>query len=163
MIPKSRFDEVNNKYKDIQKQLDALTAEKTQKDTELAEKERKAKEEQGKFEELYKGANDELDRYKAESKTTKTRIQQLEAVINGLLEVKLEAVPENFRDLIPAHLTPEQKLEWLSAAEKKGLFGTVSQKKDVPVGSQTNPAGGATTDLNQMSPGQLLRMAYGQK
>lgn len=163
MIPKSRFDEVNGKFKELQKQLDALTAEKTQKEQEQTERERKAKEEQGKFEELYKQTSKDMDGIKAENKTSKTRIQQLEAVINGLLEARLENVPEEFRDLVPGNLTPEQKLEWLSVAEKKGLFGAASQKKETPVGQPTNPAGGAVTDINTLTPGQLLRMAYGQK
>jgi ribonucleoside-triphosphate reductase len=163
MIPKTRFDEVNSKYKDLQKQLDALTADKTQKKQEQTERERKAKEEQGKFEELYKQTSKDMDGIKAQHKEAKTRVEQLEAVINGLLEARLENVPEEFRDLVPGNLAPEQKLEWLGAAEKKGLFGVASQKKETPVGSQTNPAGGATTDLNTMTPGQLFRMAYGQK
>jgi ribonucleoside-triphosphate reductase len=161
MIPKSRFDEVNNGFKELKKQLDALTAEKTQKEQELAERDRKAKEEQGKFQELYETAAKDLDKFKGESKTAATRVQQLEAVINGLLEAKLEGVPEEFRDLIPANLTPELRLEWLAAAEKKGLFG--AKKKETPVGESTNPAGKAAGDLNSMSPIQLLRAAYGPK
>jgi len=163
MIPKTRFDEVNGKFKDLQKQLDALTAEKTQKEQEQSERERKAKEEQGKFEELYKQTSKDMDGIKGQHKEATARVTQLEAVIIGLLEARLENVPEDFRDLVPSNLAPEQKLEWLTAAEKKGLFGAASQKKETPVGSQTNPAGGATTDINTMTPGQLLRMAYGQK
>ena len=50
MIPKSRFDEVNQKFKDLQAKLEEFTNEKSK-----AEAERqKAKEEQGKYEELYK-------------------------------------------------------------------------------------------------------------
>lgn len=163
MIPKSRFDEVNSKYKELQKQIDALNAERTQREQEQIERERKAKEEQGKFEELYKQTSKDMDVIKSQHKEAKERVEQLEAVINGLLEARLEGVPEEFRDLVPGNLTPEQKLEWLTAAERKGLFGAASQKKDTPIGSQTNPDGGATTDLNKMTPGQLFRMAYGQK
>lgn len=163
MIPKSRFDEVNSKYKELQKQIDILNAERTQREQEQTERERKSKEEQGKFEELYNQTTKDLDGIKLENKASKNRIQQLEAVINGLLEAKLQGIPEEFHDLLPGNLSPEQKLEWLTAAEKKGLFVTVSLKKETPVGQPTNPAGGAVTDINTLSPGQLLRMAYGPK
>lgn len=154
MIPKSRFDEINTKYKDVQTKLDELLAEKERAD-------KKAKEQSGKFEELYKTTSDELERTKRDFKDSAKRVQQLENVINSLLQAKLEGVPEEFRDLIPAHLTPEQKLDWLSAAEKKGLFKTT--KKEEPVGGYTNPPPGQTSDLNTLSPIQLLRAAYGQK
>lgn len=163
MIPKSRFDEVNNSFKELKKQLEAMNAEKVQREAEQAERDRKSKEEQGKYQELYETSNRELESFKGESKTFKARVEQLEVVINGLLEARLKGIPEEFRDLVPANLTPEQKLEWLTAADKKGLFGAVTQKKDTPVGQPTNPAGGAVTDINTLTPGQLLRMAYGQK
>jgi ribonucleoside-triphosphate reductase len=154
MIPKSRFDEINTKYKDVQTKLDELLAEREKAD-------KKAKEQSGKFEELYKTTSDELERTRSDHKDSVKRVQQLESVINSLLEAKLEGVPEEFRDLIPAHLTPEQKLDWLGAAEKKELFRTT--KKDEPVGGNTNPAPGQTSDLNTLSPIQLLRAAYGQR
>ena len=80
-----------------------------------------------------------------------------------MLEARLAKVPEDFRDLVPGNLNPEAKLEWLTAAESKGLFKAVGQKKTEPVGEHTNPAGSQTSDLNQLSPMQMLRAAYGQK
>lgn len=154
MIPKSRFDEVNNKFKEVQKQLDALLKEKEQAEIE-------SKKQQGKFEELYQTTLKERDTLKGEYETFSQRVQTLEGVINELVEAKLADVPEEFHDLIPSNLTPEQKLSWLANAEKKGLFG--SSKKDTPVGGQTNPSSKQTVDLSQMSAMELLKAGYGQK
>ena len=162
MIPKSRFDEVNQKFKDLQAKLDEFPNERAKADTERQKAEKKAKEEQGKYEELYKTTSDELGKFKDEHKNASQRVTQLETVINTLLETRLANVPEDFRDLVPANLNPEAKLEWLTAAESKGLF-KASQKKTEPVGESTNPAGSQTSDLNQLSPMQMLRAAYGQK
>ena len=163
MIPKSRFDEVNQKFKDLQVKLDEFTSEKAKADAERQKAEKKAKEEQGKFEELYKATSDELGKFKDEHKNASQRVIQLETVINAMLETRLANVPEDFRDLVPGNLNPEAKLEWLTAAEAKGLFKAVNQKKNQPVGESTNPAGSQTSDLNQLSPMQMLRAAYGQK
>lgn len=163
MIPKSRFDEVNNKYKEMQKQLDALLADKKKADDEKVKADKKAKEEAGKFEELYKTTAGELDKFKVESETSKTRIGELEAVINGLLEAKMAGIPEEFHDIIPSNLTPEAKLAWVTTAEGKGLFGSAQQKKNEPVGKATNPNQQQTTDLNSLSPIELLRAGYGSK
>ncbi len=161
MIPKHRFDEVNTKYKDLQKELDNLKAEKAERDKKAAEQEKKAKEQQGQFEELYKTTSDELNNTKDNYSKATERVAQLEGVINGLLEARLENVPEEFRDLLPRHMTPEQKLEWLTNAEKKGLFKPT--KKETPLGERMNPPGGQNADLNKLSPMELLRAAYGQK
>ncbi|MBC9786285.1 hypothetical protein H1S01_17645 [Heliobacterium chlorum] len=153
LIPKSRFDEINTKYKDVQTQLEQLQAERDQQS-------KKAKEQQGKFEELYKTTADELAKTNDGYKATNSRVQQLESVINGLLEAKLEGIPKDFHDLVPGNLTPEARLEWLTAAEKKGLFG---QKQEQPVGQATNPLQTMTSDLNQLSPIQLLKLGYSQR
>ena len=78
MIPKSRFDEVNQKFKDLQAKLDEFTNEKSK-------AEKKAKEEQGKYEELYKTANEELGKFKDDHKNASQRVTQLETVINAML------------------------------------------------------------------------------
>lgn len=161
MIPKHRFDEVNSKYRELQKELDILKADKADRDKKTAEQEKKSKEQQGKFEELYKTTTEELNQTKDSYTKTTERVAQLETVINGLLEARLENVPEEYRDLLPEHMTPEAKLEWLANAEKKGLFRTT--KKDTPLGERTNPHGNANADLNKLSPMELLRAAYGQK
>jgi DNA repair exonuclease SbcCD ATPase subunit len=153
MIPKSRFDEVNQKFKDVQTQLNELLSAKQ-------EAEKKAQEEQGKFQELYENTSKEYSDFKSKFESVDTRAKELEGVITGLLETKLEAIPQDYHDLIPGNLTPEQKLDWINKAETKGLFGKREQK---PVGETTNPSHAQAFDLNSLSPVQLMKAGYGSK
>ncbi|MBC9785099.1 hypothetical protein H1S01_11330 [Heliobacterium chlorum] len=154
VIPKTRFDEVNNKYKDLQQKLDELLTEK-------ADQDRTQKEQQGKFEELYKTTADDLTKHKTQVKEASKRVEQLESVITGLLDAKLKAIPEEYHDLIPKHLPPEARLDWLNQAEGKGLFRSL--KREEPVGAATNPRLVQTIDMDTLTPAQLLRAAYGSK
>ncbi|MEN2464915.1 hypothetical protein [Ornithinibacillus sp. JPR2-1] len=153
MIPKSRFDEVNNNYKSVKEQLDQLLEEKK-------EEERKEKEQQGEYQSLYEQANEQLQTYKQDFESTKTRAETLEGIITNMLNTKLESIPEEFHDLIPDNLSPEQKLDWITKAETKGLFGT--KKSDDPVGGLTNPST-SKTNFEDMNPMQLLAAGYGSK
>ncbi|QGG47647.1 hypothetical protein [Heliorestis convoluta] len=153
LIPKEQFEEIHSKYEEAQKQLQQLLTEKENAD-------KKAKEEQGKFEELYKTTATELNKAKEGYTTTNNRVQQLEQAIQGLIDTKLQGIPEDYHDLIPTNLTPEARLNWLTNAENKGLFKT---QKDEPLGQPTNPGKTETTDLNSLSPMQLIRMGYAQK
>lgn len=60
MIPKSRFDEINEKYKLAQQALEAVR-------TQEKEAQRKAQEEQGEFQALYEGLKAELEQQKQEN------------------------------------------------------------------------------------------------
>ncbi|MEI2356064.1 hypothetical protein [Mesobacillus zeae] len=153
MIPKSRFDEVNSSYKTAKEQLDKILAEK-------AAAEKKAQEEQGKFQELYEKTNQEYDQFKSKFESVEVRAKELEGVINGLLETKLEAISADYHDLIPNNLTPEQKLDWINKAETKGLFG---KKEQAPIGDTTNPSHAQSFDLNSLTPMQMLKAGYGSK
>ncbi|MBT2682653.1 hypothetical protein [Bacillus sp. ISL-37] len=149
MIPKSRFDEVNQRYKEIQAQMDQFLAEKT-----AAEK--KSQEEQGKFQELYESTSKEFSEVKSQFESAQNRAKELEGVVNSLLTTKLEGISEDFHDLIPENLTPEGKLDWINKAEAKGLFGKQAQQ---PVGEMTNGneyVGGITKE-------QFEGMSYGQR
>lgn len=153
MIPKSRFDEINAKYKEAHEQLQALLDEK-------AEAERVAKEQQGQYEELYTTKNKEYEVLKANYDTIEARKAELEGVVNSLVETKLKNVPDEFKDLVPDNLSAEQKLDWLNKAEEKGLFNP--KKNNVPIGGQANPPT-QQIDFSKMSPTALLRHAYGSK
>lgn len=154
MIPKSRFDEVNSKFKSVQEQLDSLLAEKQQ-------AEKQAKEEQGKFQELYEEASKNIDSYKSQAEQHSERVKALEGVFSELLDAKLEAVPEDLRDIIPDGLSPEQKLAWVDRAERKGLFG--QRQSEQPLGESTNPAKQETQDASKLNPFQMLKSGYGRK
>ena len=153
MIPKSRFDEVNQKFKDVQAQLNELLTAKQEAD-------RKSQEEQGEFKKLYETTSQEFIQVKEQYQTVEERAKQLEGVINGLLESKLGNIPEEFHDLIPDNLTPEAKLDWINKAEVKGLFGKKEQKS---IGETSNPGQAQSTDLNALSPIQLMKAGYGSK
>lgn len=120
MIPKTRFDEINDKYKAMAEKVTAF--EKSQADAKLAQEQKdlEAQKAQGKFEELYTNSQKELDTYKP----FETRTKELETLIQGMVETKLQAVPKEMVDLVPTNITVEQTLDWLNKAESKGLFGT---------------------------------------
>lgn len=149
MIPKTRFDEVNTKYKTVQEQLDKLL--KDQEDAELEKKKQ-----QGEFENLYNKATEDLETYKGNYEKSTTRVEQLEGIITSMLNTKLESIPEEFRDLIPENLSPEQKLDWITKADSKGLFKDKSQD---PLGGATNPSG-KPQDLEKLNVHQLMQGGY---
>jgi hypothetical protein len=157
-IPKSRFDEVNNKYKQLQEQIDAFNKEKEQ-----AELENKKK--QGKFEELYTNTSQELENTKQQFEQTSQRVEQLEGIIQTLVDAELEAVPEDMRDLVPENFTAEQKLSWITNAKKKGLFGaTQNSKEEQELGGATNNNQQTQqVEVGKMSVTQLFKSAYGSK
>jgi hypothetical protein len=157
-IPKSRFDEVNNKMKELQDQLDKFTKAKEQEELE-------AKKKKGEFENLYNETHKELEKFKGEHKVASERVTQLEGLIQTLVDAELEAVPEELRDLVPENMTPEQKLSWITNAKKKGLFGaTQNNKADQPLGDATNNQQQTQqVDFSKMSVTELLKNAYGSK
>lgn len=144
MIPKTRFDQVKE-------ELNTLKQEQEEAD-------RKAREKQGEYEGLYQQTSQELSKTKEDYQQTQTRVEQLEGVMNSMLDSKLTNVPEEYHDLIPDNLSPEQKLSWISKAEAKGLFKDKTQE---PLGGQTNP-GGQQQDLENMSVNQLFTGGYGK-
>ncbi|MDQ0976626.1 putative nuclease with TOPRIM domain [Neobacillus niacini] len=125
MIPKTRFDEVNNKLKEMADKVAEF--EKAQADAKALadQKELDAKKEQGKFEELYLNTQKELDTYKQYESRTK----ELEGTILKMVETKLESVPKEMHDLVPTNLTAEGTLDWLNKAEAKGIFGKPEVKE----------------------------------
>jgi hypothetical protein len=148
MIPKARFDEVNQKFKDVQAQLEEFRKEKQ-------ESERKAQEEAGEFQKLYETTSKEYSEIKSHFESMGNRNKELEGVINTLLETRLKGIPEDFHDLIPGNLTPEAKLEWINKAETKGLFGKEAQQ---PVGEQTNG-----NEFSGITKEQFAKMGYVEK
>ncbi|WP_163530872.1 hypothetical protein [Halobacillus ihumii] len=161
MIPKHRFDEVNKNYKEMKKELDSFKKQQDEAETERQRKEKEEAEKRGEYENLYKQAQDDLEAVQTEKQSADERIEALEGTINGLLDAKLETIDEDYHDLIPENLSPEQKLAWVNNAEQKGLFGN---KAEEPVGEKTNPQEGQETkDTNKMNPMEKLLSGYGRK
>ena len=152
MIPKSRFDEINNAYKEMKTQIEELEVARITKETKDAEA-------KGEFENLYKSAQTELESKASEYATTSQRVEALEGVIGELLETKLNTIDKEYHDLIPAGMQPEQKLAWVNMAEAKGIFGT--QKVNEPLGERTNPNGNESSiDTKDLSPLQKMLSGY---
>lgn len=125
MIPKSRFDEINGKYKEMLEKFSAIESAEAERQKAAEEQARKQAEEQGKFQELYQNTQKELEGYKAYESRTK----ELETVITSMVEAKLNSVPTELHDLIPNNLNAEQTLDWLNKAEAKGIFGKPEPKE----------------------------------
>ncbi|MDE1381190.1 hypothetical protein PVN23_21535, partial [Bacillus licheniformis] len=64
MIPKTRFDEINSKYKEMADKVAEFEAMQAKAKAEAEAKELEAKKEQGKFEELYLNTQKELEAVK---------------------------------------------------------------------------------------------------
>jgi seryl-tRNA synthetase len=155
MIPKTRFDEVNQRYKEVQSKLDELLAERAAAD-------KKSQEEQGKYQELYEQTSRESTDYKSKFEQFESRTKELEGVINTLLETKLTTIDESFHDLIPDNLTAEQKLSWIDKASTKGLFAA-TKESEKSLGEQTNPSARQSVNMDSLNSRQLLSMAFSRK
>lgn len=154
MIPKARFDEVNEKLKELTAQLDTHTKQKA--------KDEKAKAEKlGEFEQLYRTADEEAKNFKSQHETASQRVQALEGILGGMLETKMSAIPEEFHELIPEGMSLEQKLSWLDKAQAKGMFK--KQDEDVVIGESTNRKTEPKVDVKQMSPMEKLLASYGKQ
>lgn len=154
MIPKHRFDEVYGQMKTLQEQLAAIQAEK-------AEGERQELEKTQQFKTLYEQQKAEYEKLQALSTQYQTSATQYETVMNSMLETKLKAVPAEMQELIPAGLSVTEKLDWITKAEHKGLFGA-KQTTNVPIGQPMNVPH-ATPDYSKMSATELLHLAYSTK
>ncbi|MFS0841160.1 hypothetical protein, partial [Paenibacillus sp. 1P03SA] len=147
MIPKARFDEVNQNYKAAKEQLDKFLDAQRQAEEDAAKQ-------RGEYEQLYTAAQQEAGKHKETADKSTARVQELEGILNGILETRLAAIPESMRDLIPDNLTSEQKLAWIDKAASKGVFGP-GKTPEKPVGGPTNPP----QDSNRKSPQQALQEA----
>lgn len=136
MIPKERFDEVNTKYKELAGQVAEML---------------KAKE----------VAEQTATSLTTDSETLKGKVEHYETLMKGMVEVKISAIPEEMKDLIPEGLSTEQTLSWLSKAEEKGLF--VKQVKQVEIGQPLNHSNEQNQEerMKKMNPLQLMASYYG--
>lgn len=152
MIPKHRFDEVYASMKSLQEQLDAINAEKAQKEKEELEK-------TNQFKTLYEQQTLEYQNAQAQVATLENKATAYENVITNMVETKLAGIPEELHDLIPANLTVAERLDWINKAEAKGLFAT---KKEVEIGKPMNVPH-PEQDFSKMSAMELFTMAYSKK
>ena len=103
MIPKSRFDEVNSRYKEMADKLAQIEAERKQ-----AEEERLAK--QNEWQQLAEKRQAEIDRLSGYEERVTEMVKQAEEQNAKLIE----SVPEDKRRLIPSDYDPLKLQMWLS-------------------------------------------------
>jgi chromosome segregation ATPase len=145
MIPKSRFDSVNTKFKELSE------ASKTK---------------QAEYEELQKSYDAEVSS-KSELeegvKARDSRIEALEGVLKGMLDAELEQIDEELRELVPSDKPIEEQLQWFAKAKQKGLFGVTTMEYEI--GGMSNPGKSAkgSKGYEGMNPIQLFTMGYGSK
>ncbi|WP_214796588.1 MULTISPECIES: hypothetical protein [unclassified Exiguobacterium] len=157
MIPKSRFDEVNTKYKEMESQLSQIMKEREEQEQARIAKEKEEAEKRGEYEKLYHEKAKEAESLLAYQE----RATELETLINSMVESKLSTIPEDYHDLIPSNLTPEAKLDWISKAEAKGILK--AKTDEVEIGKRTNPKSDSKRDTSTMSAMEKLLMGYGRK
>lgn len=90
MIPKSRFDEVNNKYKEAMSKLE----ERERVDREAAEK--RLEESQ-----RYKELSDQRAQQIVELQSKADKADQQESALQAVLDARVQEIPEDMRDVVP--------------------------------------------------------------
>jgi hypothetical protein len=103
---------------------------------------------------------------KGEHMIPKSRFDQVvnqrkvaEAALEEIAVELAEEVPEDMRDVIP-DLPPAQKIKWLRAAIKKGVFGG-NQQANGP--DSKRPGGKPPVNFDGMSPQAIMAQGYGKK
>lgn len=152
MIPKHRFDEVYGQMKTLQEQVEAINAEKVAKEKEELEK-------TNQYKTLYEQQSEEYNKYKTQVTTLEAKTTEYEKMFEGMVQAKLDSIPEDYRELVPSNLTLSEKMDWINKAESKGLF---KSKVEVEVGKPTN-APPQQIDLNKLNESELLSLAYSKK
>jgi hypothetical protein len=87
--------------------------------------------------------NQEIDKRKA-----------AESTVEEIAESLIEALPEDFRDIIP-NLPPAEKIKWIRAAEMKGLF-----HKTVDGLDSKKPGDKKPPDFSGLSPQAIMSRGY---
>jgi ribonucleoside-triphosphate reductase len=130
MIPKSRFDKINDKAKDLEDKLKKIEEER-QKDIEARLVE------QQQYKELAEKRGKEL----AEIQAKAQKVDAYEQTLTAVYEASLQELPEDMRDLVPDELNTQQKLNWLSK-NKSRLLKPISP--DLGAGKR---GGGGSSDV----------------
>lgn len=103
MIPKSRFDEVNEARKKAEERIAQIEAEqKLEVEKRLAE--------QNQYKELADKRGEDLVKAQAEA----AKVAGYEKTLTEVLAAQVEALPKEKRGLVPDALTTQQKLDWIA-------------------------------------------------
>jgi len=83
-----------------------------------------------------------------------------EESLTAVVEEVIATLPEEMRDLVP-DLPPAEKIRWINAARKKGVFAKAGEPDTDSPGSK-KPGKKPPQDLSGMNPVQLMSMGYGR-
>ena len=86
-------------------------------------------------------------------------LKEFEEIISGIVNKKMEELPNDYRDLIPDNLDVKQKLSWLDKAEAKGLFNK-ENKSGLEIGKPLKIETPSAVDTGKLTGSQLLKLAY---
>lgn len=90
----------------------------------------------------------------------KNLVSEYEGIITGLIEAKMAEVPENLKELVPANLSLKERMDWLTKAEKSGIFK--ANNPDIEIGKPMNPnTVKQQADTAKLSASAIMAMAYG--
>lgn len=125
MIPKSRFDELNNKLKAMEEQAAKLQQERE-------EAERKAAEEQGEYRKLYEQATAKVGELTPKSKM----LDKLSDMVSAQLKAEVDKWPEEVKALLP-----EESTDTLAFYEAVNRARPLAQKLTEATTQPAPPAG----------------------
>lgn len=120
------------------------------------------------YEKAQMSKEEQLQARIAELESRAAIAQQYEASIKAILEVKLQSIPEQFRDVVPDG-TPAQQLEWIEKAQAKGMFTLPSQQTplkpaapalDTQTGAAAGGKGANLSDTHSQLALEAQRLGY---
>ena len=145
MIPKERFDEINQKYKDeVKARTAADKALKDAQEVRLKEKED--------YKALYEQTTSELSELKPKAEA----FDSYKETMGKLLEAQIEEIPEELRGLIPEEATVKQKIDWI-AKNKKLLLKPIAPD----IGAGVRGADGKITSVKLTAEEQTAARTFG--
>lgn len=146
MIPKSRFDEVNEERRKLAERIAKIEADAK------AEAERQLVE-QNKFKELAEQRAQELEKAKVDA----SKMDGYEKTLKEVLAAQVAALPEDKRGLVPDELTTAQKLSWLA---KNAAILKAPAAPDIGAGKR----GGTEATTINLSPEEIaFAQRFGEK
>lgn len=137
MIPKSRFDEINDKYKALAEKLATLEGERQQREAQtLAE--------QNRFKELYEQTKAQLDALQQVQQTA----ERFKGSLQATNESRIAQIPEEKRHLVPEFDDPVSLSAWLDRAMPDLVTMTGKPKAPSLDGGSGSPAGSSAPALS---------------
>lgn len=100
MVPKDRFNEVNEGRKAAEERAAKAEAELVKHREAQAKAEREAAEKRGEFEQLYKSEQTKVTDLTTQLETANAELEKLRGVVNAQLEKRMETVPDHIKPLL---------------------------------------------------------------